>query len=240
MKYNEYTSFIDYLISEDSKSNPYTQTKVYLTQTSDYKLFKPAKGSYSIDYSEVSANFINNRLGPEGDFYIKGISTSAEQMNNYILDNAKTISQADEMMPTEMTYEELFNIPAVNKYKDSPLLNTFVEKTRLEEEIVNEKEPDELSDSQMLQNSFGFANSFSQDEYDRYGIPTTPLNGDVASLTADNVVVSAKEKFLARGALLTVQKNTTLYPIGFVNFEDESYYNKYVFNWTPRGIIALY
>lgn len=232
MIYKTYETFFTYLISDDSKSKAYETTKLYLTN-SKYDAFKPDTGGHSLEFQNVSSNFLN--INNE----IKFINQSANIMNDNSFRNLEVISNDNEEIPSDMTYEELFNIPCSEKAYKSPFMGAYINKAKLENEVNDIDVSANADEKYYLEKTFGFKNYFDQEEYDKYSVPVTPLNGATTCITADDVIVSARDKFAARGALLTVQKDLVLYPIGYIDFENESYYNQYIFNWSTRGIISI-
>lgn len=229
MNYSVYKTFFTYLLSNDSKSKTYESTKLYLTNA-NYNTFIPERGDYSLYYQNVSSRFLN--INNE----IKSVNQSANIMNTNSLKNIDIISNNNEDIPSDITYEELLNTPCLSKAHKSPFMGAYINQAKIENEfnVYSNVEEEDL-----LKSSFGFKNHFDQEEYDKYSVPVTPLNGDTTCITADGVIVSARDKFAARGALLTVQKDLLLYPIGYIDFTNESYYNQYIFNWTNKGLISI-
>lgn len=232
LNYHKYNTFYNYLVSDWTKKfEPYEEVKLFLTNTDDPTEFVP-DNLYYISYSANSAKFIN----AEGN--ISGIHNTEDTRCDSVLLNQQLYSDDDQTGDGAVlgTYEQMMDIPAsANAYK-CPFLYSYKGRAR-NEALMNGEE--RLSDEEATRRCFAWKDRFDEDEYDKFSIPMTELNQPTVCLNADKVVVSAKEKFEAKGALLAVKIEDNLFPIDFMYWSKSDFYNQYVFDWSPNGIIKV-
>ena len=232
MEYYKYKTIYNYLMSDWTKKYPvFNDVKVYLTNTSDASVFEPSN-KYFISAKDFTDYFLNNTKG------IKNIAQNDFVMNNNTLKNTELVTDADTSGDVAATgsYEEMFNTPAYKNGQKCPFIAAYKGRARNEARINGEGE---LTDAEALKNAFSWKSNFDEDEYYRLSIPLTPLNQNTVCFNADNCTVSAKEKFIAKGALVANRIGDNLFPIYFMEFKNPSYYNQYVFNWNPNGVFQV-
>lgn len=235
MKYQAYPSFVDYLFSEDAKSLTYADLKSYLTTSGNYNSYRLPDDVTSMDLASVSANFI-----PSSKFEYPSARMDCRP---YVSDSNGLYNETDK------TYEEVFNIPAKDKISQSTYVDIFVKKAILDSLVRGEDEPDEESHSMgrrpepseydTLRASVPFKKTFDEVEYDSWHVPMTFLNGDVPGVVAEDMTFSGTRLSVASGCLLAVQKDSKLYPIGFIDFENVMPCTRYDVKFDPQGFLQL-
>lgn len=231
MKYRHYNTFFNYLVSDLSNGDPYKEVKLYLTNTDDPSLFRPSNNLY-VTMEDCDKYFIN--AGTD----ISGLKSQEGVLNQNTL-LSKSVTTDDDPLGDagpDNYYESMLNEPAWMNGQKCPFIQSY--KGRARNEALINGEP-RLSDIEAIKRSFAWKQEYDEGEYRKYSIPLTPLNKDTVCMGAENVTVSAREKFAANGALLAAKQADKLFPIGFVAFENPSYYNQYVFNWNPNGIFRV-
>lgn len=213
------------------KYPPFSEVKLYLTNTNDPAVFKP-DNQINLYYPDYQKYFLN------AGKTIKGLKTQDGVMNENTLLSKAIITDADPTgdAPQEGCYEQIFNTPAYKNGHKCPFIQGYKGRARQEAKINGEKA---INDDEAIKRSFAWETHFDESEYKKYSIPTTPLVQNTTCLTANNLVVSAKEKFSVSGALLTVKISQYLFPISFIYWDNPSYYNQYVFNWNTNGIFQV-
>lgn len=232
MKYYKYNSIYNYMMSSFTKDYPpFNDVRLYLTNVDTPTTFKP-KNKVAITMTDYGKYFLNAGKS------IKGIKSQEGVMNNNALHNVSIITDADPTgdFPAEGSYEKILGEPAWKNGQKCPFIQSYKGRARNEATMNGEGK---LSDIEAIKRSFAWDSSFNEDEYRRYSIPLTPVNQDTTCLVADNAVVSAREKFLAKGVLIANRIDDYLFPIGFMYWENPSYYNQYVFNWNPNGVFQV-
>lgn len=236
MKYRAYPSFLDYLFSDKSKTLTYGDLKSYLTTSGDYQSYKLPDDMTSFDMSEVSG------------FFVKA---SRFEYPSARMDYHPYVSDSNGLYnETDKTYEEVFNIPAKDNISKSTYVDAFVKKALLDARVRGDddqgagsgggngrrSEPDPYD---TLQPTIPFKSEFSEEEYDSWRIPMTFLNGDAPGVVAENMTFSGSKISLASGCLLGVEKDSKLYPIGFIDFESVVPCTSYQVKFDPQGFLQL-
>lgn len=232
MKYHKYRSIYNYMMSDfPILYGPFSEVKLYLTDTDNANTFNPAN-KLSISMNDFSGHFINATSG------IEGLKSQEGVLNQNTLYNTQLVTDADPTgdLPVTTSYEAIFDEPAWKNGQKCPFIQSYKGRARNEATMNGESR---LSDIEAIKRSFAWKNSFDEDEYRKYSIPLTPVNQNTTCLNADNVIVSAREKFVAKGALLTVKVADNLFPISFMSWDNPSYYNQYTFNWNPNGVFQV-
>lgn len=233
INYHKYSTFYNYLVSDWTKKfEPYQEVKLFLTDTNDATVFEP-KNKYFISYSANSSHFINA--------VADNIPSLRKQENihceNTLL-NKEIFCDSDATGDYEPagSYEQMFDEPASAHASECPFIDSYKTKARNEALATGSGE---ISDEEATKRCFPWKSQFDEDEYYKFSIPLTDLNQSTVCLTASDITVSAMEKFEAKGALLTVKVGDNLFPIDFMYWTNPDYFNQYVFDWNPNGIIRV-
>lgn len=233
MKYHTYRTIYNYLLSDWTKEfEPFQDVRLYLTNTDDASTFEP-KNRYYISYSANSAHFLNTETDT-----LAGIKNQADVKNENKLKNKELFGDSDttgDMEPTG-SYEQMLKEPASAHADKCPFIKSYKGRARNEARVNGEGE---ITDKEATRRCFPWKSVFDEDEYDKFSIPMTSLNQSTTCLTADQLTVSAKEKFKADGALLTVKLDDNLFPIEFITWDTPGYYNQYIFDWNPNGVFRV-
>lgn len=258
--YIPYKSFINYLVT--SNGVDYGQLHVFLLNTDNYTAFQPEDGETSVSMSSIDTFILNKQK-------IVGVKDSERQKSNSVIFDTSIDYADSEVDTETMSYEEALNIPCAKNYDKSNLLTTYLKRAISEYDFDNNSDSEDsliktvttttsvtrdeyyagkrretitetIVDSVgLLGKELNMKSEFDQDEYDRYGVETTRLNGDKVSVIGEKVVNFSPEGFVARGAIVGLVKSSNLIPIYFIKFNEPAYYNDYTFIWRTDGIFHL-
>lgn len=92
-----------------------------------------------------------------------------------------------------------------------------------------------------LANEYPFKDRYDEQEYDKYGIPLTFLNGEEAAVTAKNWSILGDDLTVSVGALVSIDRPETseVIPVGYIDFEGASVCNSYELQFDPTGLLKL-
>lgn len=215
MKYKAYPTFIDYLFSEDSKSDAYSDLVAILTVSSSYEDFYPTDG-YTISTSTVEKKLLDM-----SDFTYPSAR----------VDHLQRVSNSNGLLSeTDKSYQEVFNIPASENLESCPYISNITQKERWNAE---------LNGTTLDGSAVPMKSSYDEVEYDSYGIPLDFLNGDVPGVVAEAITYYGDKITLADGCLFTVKKGENLIPIGYVDFESVIPATSYEVKLDPQGFLQL-
>lgn len=238
MKYITYDSFIDYLFSDDSKSDTYNKLTAWLIKSGGVETFRITNGEFSIPVETVERFSV-----PNSDF----------EKSPYSYDCRPSVSNSNGMTSeTDKTYQEIFNIPAKENLSECKYINSFVQKQQWNE-LLKEDESgssqgsgprvDNDSDDpayQTLKGEIPFKDEFDEAEYDSYGIPLDFLNSDDPAVIAEELLKFYGNKITTPiGCLIGVLKNDLVYPIGYIDFENVKPSTRIEIKFDPRGFLQL-
>ena len=229
MNYYKYNTIYNYMLSDWATNYPvFNNVRVFLTNSGSYDTFTPTNLCY-ISEKENTKYFLNSTKG------INGVTYNEFVMNDKKLRNTELVTDADVTGEdtSDVCYEQIFNTPARRLASKCPFIDSYKGKARREAIAQGE---DKLSDEEATKAAFAWKTEFDEDEYNKLSIPTTQLNQSTVCFKSDVSTVSAKEKFLANGALIANKIGDNLFPIYYVDFETPSYYNQYVFDWNENGV----
>lgn len=228
MKYRSYPQFVDYLFSEEGKTNTYDDLHAYLTTSGSFSDFEPTD-----DFPGVSLESVSGRFVSDSKFTYPSSRMDARP---WVCDSNGLYNETDK------TYEEVFNVPAKTNLSKSTYIDAFVKKALYNAEL-NDQSSQSSDPAEALSGYLPFKTSFDETEYDMYHVPLTFLNGDSPGVRADTITYSGSSLSVADGCLIGVQKQhdgvETIYPIGFIDFEGVMPCTRYDVKFDPQGFYQL-
>jgi len=228
MKYRAYDTFTDWLFS--SPRDPYSDMRLYLTASGAWQDFSPADGELSIKLSDIRDSLVP--IGPGSE------EAGRAEMRPRIAEGSVSLGAE-----TDGTYEELFNVPASGLLDpDSPYVSKMIQKAVWSAQIAGRTPVDPSAPpAEILGQSIPFSSGFSEVEYDAWGAPLTPLNGETAAVIADDALIRAGRSLsVASGCLFAVQRDEDeIVPMGFVDFESVCPSTTYSAQFDPQGLLQL-
>lgn len=223
MKYTAYESFVDYLFSEESKSEPYRDFNAYFVSEGDADFWKPEDGSFGYPFSRLDG---------------KSIASSAFSYPSSRIDLRPEVTTYNgTYSESDKTYEEQFNIPARERIEESSYADERLVRGAIDSLIRGDTVNDLIEEELLLKKSF------SEEEYDTYNLPLTYMNGDQAGLTAEDCSYTTRSITASVGCLLACRKiidgSDTVVPVGFIDFENLIPCSRYSIEFDPKGIVQL-
>lgn len=226
MQYVPYMSFIDYLVSDEAKTNPYQGTCVFLVSGGDFSTFNPYNDQGSpntVNGYDLTYAYVKGKCHPVTKF-------DYSQRSNILCPGVFT-SDTNAMTTELQCYEKSFNEPCSAHIANSSYVQEYMDKM-----LYDDTTEDTMTG---LSETFGFKTEFDQDEYYKWDIPMTPLNNADACLSGQNVALSGTNLVPAKGFLYAIQKEDRVIPFGYCDFVSTSICSYYGITWNRHGIIKL-